>query len=102
MLGLKQVIKKILGGGKQKSSDTEKSPDDVIHSRFKAKYWNFKHLLSINNTILQSMSKIELTLQGSQKFGMEFIRKNCTSISVNIYKLIKKINDISDGRYETR
>ncbi len=101
MFGLKQVIKKILGGGKQKSSDTEKSPDDVIRSRFKSKYWNFTHLLSINNTILESMSKIELTLQGSQKFGMEFIRKNCTSISVNIYKIIKKINDISDGRYET-
>ncbi len=100
MLGLKQVIKKIFGG-KQKSSNTEKSPDDAINSRFKTKYWNFKNLLSINNTILESMSKIELALQGSQKFGMEFIRENCTSISVNIYKLIKKINDISDSHYET-
>lgn len=100
MFGLKQAIKKIFGE-KQKSSNTEKSPDDVIRSRFKTKYWNFKNLLSINNTILESMSKIELALQGNQKFGMEFIRKNCTSISVNIYKLIKKINDISDGRYET-
>ena len=101
MFGLKQVIKKIFFGGKQKNSNTEKSPDDVIRSRFKTKYWNFKNLLSINNTILESMSKIELALQGSQRFSMEFIRENCTSISVNIYKLIKKINDISDGRYET-
>ncbi|MBC2693792.1 MAG: pyruvate, water dikinase, partial [Desulfobacteraceae bacterium] len=101
MFGLKQVIKKIFFGGKQKSFDTAKSSDDVIRSRFKTKYWNFKNLLSINNTILESMSKIELALQGSQRFSMEFIRENCTSISVNIYKLIKKINDISDGRYET-
>jgi len=100
MFGLKQAIKKIFGE-KQKSSNTKKSPDAVIRSRFKTKYWNFKNLLSINNTILESMSKIELALQGNQKFGMEFIRKNCTSISVNIYKLIKKINDISDDRYET-
>ena len=70
MFGLKQVIKKIFGRGTREISDTEKSPDDVIRSRFKAKYWNFKHLLSINNTILESMSKVELTLQGSQKFGM--------------------------------
>ncbi len=100
MFGLRQVIKRIFGG-KQKSTNTEQSSDDIIRSRFKTKYWNFKNLLSINNTILESMSKIELALQGSQKFGMEFIRKNCTSISVNIYKLIKKINDISDDRYET-
>ncbi len=101
MFGLKQVIKKIFGGGKQKTSNTKKPPDDVIRSRFKTKYWNFKNLLGINNTILESMSKIELALQGSQRFSMEFIRENCTSISVNIYKLIKKTNDISDGRYET-
>ncbi len=101
MFGLKQVIKKIFFLGGEKIPNTEKLPDDVIRSRFKTKYWNFKNLLSINNTILESMSKIELALQGSQRFSMEFIRENCTSISVNIYKLIKKINDISDGRYET-
>ena len=101
MFGFKRSIKKIFSGKKQKSPTPEKSPDDVIRSRFKTKYWNFKNLLSINNTILESMSKIELALQGSQRFGMEFIRDNCTSISVNIYKLIKKINEISEGRYET-
>jgi len=101
MFRLKKVIKKIFFGGKQKSTNTEKSPDNIIRSRFKTKYWNFKNLLSINNTILESMSKIELALKGTQRFSMEFIRGNCTSISVNIYKLIKKINDISDGRYET-
>lgn len=101
MFGLKQVIKKIFLGGKQKSSNTEKSPDDVIRSRFKTKYWNFKSLLSINNTILEIMSEMELALRGNQRFGMEFIRASCISISVNIYKLIEKINDISDNRYET-
>ncbi|MBW2737608.1 MAG: PEP/pyruvate-binding domain-containing protein, partial [Deltaproteobacteria bacterium] len=101
MFGFKRSIKKIFSSKKQKSPTPEKSPDDVLRSLFKTKYWNFKNLLSINNTILESMSKIELALQGSQKFSMEFIRENCTSISVNIYKLIKKINDISEGRYET-
>jgi pyruvate,water dikinase len=85
MFGLKQVIKKIFFGGKQKRSNTEKSPDDVIRSLFKTKYWNFKSLLSINNTILEIMSEMELALRGNQRFGIEFIRASCTSISVNIY-----------------
>ena len=42
MFGLKQAIKKIFGG-KQKSSNTEESPDDAIRSRFKTKYWDFKN-----------------------------------------------------------
>ncbi|MCG2755728.1 MAG: pyruvate, water dikinase [Desulfobacteraceae bacterium] len=101
MFGLRRSIKKIFSGKKGKSPTSEKSPDDVIRSLFKTKYWNFKSLLSINNTILEIMSEMELALRGNQRFGMEFIRANCTSISVNIYKLIEKMNDISDHRYET-
>ena len=101
MFGFKRSIKKIFSGKKQKSPTPEKSHDDVIRSLFKTKYWNFKSLLSINNTILEIMSEMELALRGNQRFGMEFIRASCISISVNIYKLIEKINDISDNRYET-
>ena len=101
MIGFKRSIKKIFSGKKQKSPTPEKSHDDVIRYLFKTKYWNFKSLLSINNTILEIMSEMELALRGNQRFGMEFIRASCISISVNIYKLIEKINDISDNRYET-
>jgi pyruvate,water dikinase len=101
MFGFKRSIKKIFSGKKQKSPTPEKSPDDIIRSLFKTKYWNFKSLLSINNTILEIMSEMELALRGNQRFSMEFIRASCTSISVNIYKLIEKINDISDNRYKT-
>ncbi len=101
MFGFKRSIKKIFSGKKQKSPTPEKSPDDVIRSLFKTKYWNFKSFLSINNAILEIMSEMELALRGNQKFGMEFVRASCTSISVNTYKLIEKINDISGNRYET-
>ncbi|HUV49954.1 MAG TPA: PEP/pyruvate-binding domain-containing protein [Anaerolineae bacterium] len=101
MFGLRKSIKKIFSGKKGEGPTSEKSPDDVIRSLFKTKYWNFKSLLSINNTILKIMSEMELALQGNKKFSMEFIRANCISISVNIYKLIEKINELSDNRYET-
>lgn len=101
MFGLKQAIKKIFWGRKQEGPFPEESPDDIICSRFKTKYWNFKSLLSINNTILEIMSEMELALRGDHRFGMEFIRAHCTSISVNIYQLIEKINEISGYHYET-
>ncbi len=101
MFELMRSIKKLFLGKKQEISTPEEFSDNAIRSSFKTKYWNFKSFLSINNTILEIMSEMELALRGNQKFGMEFVRASCISISVNIYKLIEKINDISGNRYET-
>jgi pyruvate,water dikinase len=101
IFGLKLLLKKILGKKNQERRAAFEPASNAVSASFKTKYWNFKSLLSINNTILKIMSEMELALQGNKKFGMEFIRANCISISVNIYKLIEKINDISDNRYET-
>jgi len=100
MFSLRRLIKKFFFKKKQKKSVSKESPDDAIRLKFKTNYWNFKSLLSINNTILGTMSEMELALRGDRKFGMEFVRAHCTSISVNIYKIIEKINNISDNRYE--
>ncbi|RZB29679.1 MAG: pyruvate, water dikinase [Desulfobacteraceae bacterium Eth-SRB1] len=100
MFGLRQAIKKIFCVKNQESPNPEELSDDASRSRFKTKYWNFKSFLSINSAILEIMSEMELALRGDHKFGMEFIRAHCTSISVNIYQLIEKINEISGCRYE--
>ncbi len=101
MFGLRLLLKKILGKGNQEKPAASEPAGNKVSESFKIKYWNFKSLLSINNTILKIMSEMELTLQENKKFSMEFIRANCISISVNIYKLIEKINEISDNRHET-
>ncbi|MBW2569638.1 MAG: pyruvate, water dikinase [Deltaproteobacteria bacterium] len=98
MFELMRSIKRLFLGEKQEISFSEEFSDNAS---FKTKYWNFKSLLDINNTILEIMSEMELALRGNQRFGMEFVRASCTSISVNTYKLIEKINDISGNRYET-
>jgi pyruvate,water dikinase len=46
------------------------------------------------------MSDMERSLQGSQSFGMAFIRAGCTAISVNAYKMIQNVNEISSHRYD--
>ena len=100
MFALRRLIKEFFFKKKQKKSVSKKSSDDAIRLQFKTKYWNFKSLLSINNTILEIMSEMELALRRDRRFGMEFVRAHCTSISVNIFKLIERISNISDNRYE--
>jgi pyruvate,water dikinase len=92
-----QFIKKIFFA-RERPKPPESS--DVARSTFKAKYWNFKALLNINHKTLEIMSDMEHALQGNRSFSMAFIRANCTAMSINLYKIIEKINAISSHRYE--
>jgi pyruvate,water dikinase len=58
---------------------------------FKERYYNFKLLISANNKSMEIMANIERALQGKQPFGMTFVRSNCTAISVNVFRMIKKL-----------
>lgn len=79
-------------------SEPKKSPD-AVRSVFKTRYWNFKALLDLNHKTLEIMSDMEHALQEGHSFGMAFIRANCTAISVNLYKIVDKMNRISPGCY---
>ena len=59
----------------------------------------FKLLLSANNTALQLMTDMEAALQGSHRFDMSFIRSHATSVCVNVYAIIKHLNELSSNRY---
>ena len=45
------------------------------------------------------MSDLEKALDGTQPFGMSFIKSNCTAISVNLYKIIKHLDELAPGKY---
>lgn len=45
------------------------------------------------------MADMEKMLHGKRSFGMDFVRANCTAISVNLYKMIKGINELGGGKY---
>ncbi|MFH1672585.1 MAG: PEP/pyruvate-binding domain-containing protein [Pseudomonadota bacterium] len=98
MVGLRQIIKKLFFKDGKGAEPEESS--NAVRSVLKTKYWNFKALLDINHKTLEIMSDMEHALQGGHGFGMAFIRANCTAISVNLYKIIDKINRISPGRWQ--
>jgi len=80
------------------------APDDTsdaeaLRIAFKERYHHFKLLLNANNSALEIMSSIEQALLGKQPFGMAFVRRNCIAITVSLMRLIKNLDQLSEGKY---
>jgi pyruvate,water dikinase len=82
-------------GKPQCDSDVEE-----LRNLFKARYHSFKLLLSSNNKSLEIMADLEEALRGARSFGMSFVRANCTAVSVNVYRMIKNLDDLAPGKYQ--
>jgi pyruvate, water dikinase len=93
-----EFIRKIkFGRHQEKLSDSEV---ERLRAAFKARYHHFKLLLSANNKALEIMADIEEALNGNRPFGMSFVRANSTAVSVNVYRIIKNLDQLAPHKYE--
>ena len=90
-------LKRVLSRGD--SEQISEAEAQQLRSAFKARYHNFKLLLSANNRALELMSEMEETLRGSRPFGMSFIRTHCTGVSVNVYRIITNLDQLAPNKY---
>ncbi len=45
------------------------------------------------------MTDIENTLRSGHTFGLAFVRANCTAVGVNVFRMIKHLEDLAPGKY---
>lgn len=73
---------------------------EELRAAFRRRYHAFKLLVAANNTALQLMADLESALYGNYTFGMAFIRSHCTAICVNVFAMIKYLQELAGDRYK--
>jgi pyruvate,water dikinase len=71
------------------------------HTTFKSHYYGFKRLLYANRRALEAMAEMEEALRGTRPFGMNAVRAWCTTVSANVHQIIKSLDELVPGKYET-
>ena len=83
--------------GKLQRAEQERT---AIRLAFTRRYLSFKTLLGLNDRVLEIINEMEEALEGPAGFGMAFIRADCTALSVNIYKIIQSLGEITEQKNE--
>ncbi|MCB2227061.1 MAG: hypothetical protein KQH53_10325 [Desulfarculaceae bacterium] len=83
------------GGGHKKGAD--QTPPGELKLRFR----EFKYLLRANNEVLAIIAEIEQQLGEGGQVGLDFLRSRYIAASAKVYKMIRHLNSISGGRYQT-
>ena len=82
----------------KKRALSEESVEE-LRLAFKARYHNFKLLLSANNRALEIMAEMEEALRGTRPFGMTFVFSRCTEVATNVWRMIRHLNELAPGKY---
>ena len=93
------LIQRALQELKKRRRSQEPTDVDALRVEFQDRYHSFKLLLNANNKALDIMADIEQALTGGRPFGMAFVRAACTSVSVNVFNMVRYLNRLAPDKY---
>lgn len=73
--------------------------ENLLRRSFQEHYKIFRSLLTANNNALELIAEMEQALNSGRPFGMTFVHSHCTALSFQVYKMIQRVQELSDGRY---
>ncbi|MDY0351005.1 MAG: PEP/pyruvate-binding domain-containing protein [Desulfobulbaceae bacterium] len=73
--------------------------DARLRSSFQEHYKLFRSLLTANNNALELIAEMEQAFSSGRPFSMTFVHSHCTALSFQVYKMIQRLQELSDGRY---
>ncbi len=71
-----------------------------LQAVFKIKYHHFRALLTANNSALEAMAEMEQAIHSGQTYSMPFVRTRTTTVMVSVYKMVRHLLEMSEGRYQ--
>jgi pyruvate,water dikinase len=95
--GVIPFLKRLVPFGRRREASAGSA--EALRAAFKARYHSFKLLLNANNKALEIMSDMEGALRGNRPFGMSFVRANSTAVSVNVFRIVKNMEELAPGKY---
>lgn len=96
---MKSLLARIRKRFPSRKEEMSPSEAEALRLDFKERYHNFKLLLSANNKALEIMADMERVLEGDRPFGMAYVRARCTAASVNVFRMIRKIEKLAPAKY---
>jgi len=73
--------------------------ETLLRRSFQEHYKIFRSLLTANNNALELIAEMEQALNSGRPFGMTFVHSHCTALSFQVYKMIQRVQELSDNRY---
>lgn len=97
MFALGKVLSKILPWSRREGALP--SDPEALRAAFRSRYHSFKLLLTANTRALEAMADMEMAARGDRPFGMSLVRANVTAVSVNVFRIIKHLDELAPGKY---
>jgi len=102
-----RALRRLIGflfPGSRPTAASGDEPDD-LRAAFRARYHDFKLLLTAHSEFLESMAAVEAALQSPTPFGIELVRTLGVNTATGVFRMIRLFAALVPGRYaalETR